>query len=97
MTHGPLLSRIQLIVVKSFRVSFFFGECSQRLTLKDFTTTMSWIRDNKGSGVACYSTYTVMNVHWWLVVTRPAVTGASVCNIAVVSITLYSGVEVVNI
>ena len=30
-----------------------FGGCSQRLTLKDFTT-MSWIRDNKGPGVACY-------------------------------------------
>ena len=28
-----------------------------------------------------------------LVVTRPAVTGASVCNIAVVSITQYSGVK----
>ena len=31
---------------------YFFGECSQRLTLKDFTT-MSWIFDNKGPGVAC--------------------------------------------
>ena len=31
----------------------FFGGCSQRLTLKDFTT-MSWIHDNKGPGLACY-------------------------------------------
>ena len=28
------------------------GGCSQRLTLKDFTIA-SWIRDNKGPGVAC--------------------------------------------
>jgi len=53
--------------------------------------------DNQGAG-GSYGLWAALNVrsNEWvmgLVVTRPAVPGASVCNIAVVSITQYSGVK----
>ena len=40
----------------------------------------------------CWQLWAALNIHS-LVVTRPAVPGASVCNIAVLSITQYSGVK----
>ena len=64
MTHTNTRATDRPTSRDASHLKIFLGGCSQRLTLKDFTT-MSWIRDKlvPYSSHSWGHTYTTLNIH----------------------------------